>query len=90
MTGPDPLEPDPLEAALDRYARAFPKAGLPFLRGVASPEAQRVAVELLDHAVAKGRPLDHWGSLHESQRCVRQVRTDRDRPTTPPAATPWP
>ena len=34
MTGPDPLEADPLEAALDRYARAFPKAGLPFLRSV--------------------------------------------------------
>jgi hypothetical protein len=30
------------------------------------------------------------GSLHESQCCVRQVRTDRDRPTTPPAAMPWP
>ena len=64
MTGPDPLEADPLEAALDRYARAFPKAGLPFLRGAAAdPEAQRVAVELLDHAVAKGRPLDHWAIM---------------------------
>ena len=51
--------PDPLEAALDRYARAFPRAGLPFLRGVAGPEAPRVAAGLLDRAVAKGRPLDH-------------------------------
>ena len=62
MTGPDPWpneQPDPLEAALGRYARAFPKAGLPFLRGAAGPEARRVAVELLDRAVAKGRPLDH-------------------------------
>ncbi len=36
MTGPNPWQdeqPDALEAALDRYARAFPKAGLPFLRG---------------------------------------------------------
>ena len=49
-----------VEAALDRYARAFPKAGLPFLRGAAGPEAQQMAVELLDRAVAKGRPLDHW------------------------------
>ncbi len=66
MTGLDPLEdgsPDALEAALDRYARAFPKAGLPFLRGAAGPEARRVAVELLDRAVAKGRPLDHWAVM---------------------------
>ena len=66
MTGPDPWRDealDALEAVLDRYARAFPKAGWPFLRGVASPEAQRVAVELLDHAVAKGRPLDHWAIM---------------------------
>ncbi len=58
MTGPDPWPdepPDVLEAALDRYARAFPKAGLPFLRGATGPEAQQVAVELLDRAVAKGR-----------------------------------
>ena len=67
MTHPDPWpdeQPDALEAALDRYARAFPKAGLPFLRGAAGPESQRMAVELLDHAVAKGRPLDHWGVMH--------------------------
>ena len=66
MTGPDPWEdepPDALEAALDRYARAFPKAGLPLLRGAAGPEARRVAVELLDRAVAKGRPLDHWAVM---------------------------
>ncbi len=63
MTGPAPLEADPLEAALDRYARAFPKAGLPFLRGAAGPEAQRVAMEVLDRAVARGRPLDHWGVM---------------------------
>ncbi len=59
MTHLDPLDLDPLEAALDRYARAFPKAGLPFLRGVAGPKARQVAVELLDRAVVKGRPLDH-------------------------------
>jgi hypothetical protein len=63
VTGPDPLEADPLEAALDRYARAFLKAGLPFLRGAAGSEARRVAVELLDRAVAKGRPLDHWAVM---------------------------
>ncbi len=66
MTYPDPWpdeQPDALEAALDRYARAFPKAGLPFLRGAAGPEAQRVAVEVLDRAVARGRPLDHWGVM---------------------------
>ncbi len=69
MTGPDPWPdepPDPLEAALDRYARAFPKAGLPFLRGAAGPEAQRVAVEaveVLDRAVAKARALDHWAIM---------------------------
>ena len=63
MTGPDPLEADALEAALDRYARAFPKAGLPFLRGATGLEAQRVAVELLDRAVAEGRPLDHWAIM---------------------------
>ena len=66
MTGLDPLEdepPDALEAALDRYARAFPKAGVPFLRGAAGPEARRVAVEPLDRAVAKGRPLDHWAVM---------------------------
>ena len=41
MTYPDPWsdeQPDALEAALDRYARAFPKAGLPFLRSAAAPE----------------------------------------------------
>ena len=66
MTRPDPWQdeqPDALEAALDRYARAFPKAGLPFLRGVAGPEAHRVAAELLDRAVARGRPLDHWAIM---------------------------
>ena len=44
MTGPDPWPdepPDPLEAALDRYARAFPKAGLPFLRGAAGRRMAR-------------------------------------------------
>ena len=59
MTGPDPWQdepPDALEAALDRYARAFPKAGLPFLRGAAGPEARQVAVELLDRATEAGRP----------------------------------
>jgi len=66
MTRPDPWEdgpPDALDAALDRHARAFPDAGLPFLRGAAGPEARRVAVELLDSAVAKGRPLDHWAIM---------------------------
>jgi hypothetical protein len=40
MTGPDPWAdepPDALEAAPDRYARAFPEAGLPFLHGAAGP-----------------------------------------------------
>ena len=66
MTGPAPWEdepPDALEAALDRYARAFPKAGLPFLGGAACPEARRVAVELLDRAAEAGRPLDHWAVM---------------------------
>ena len=66
MTRPDPWQdeqPDVLEAALDRYARTFPKAELPFLRGAAGPEARRGAVELLDRAVAKGRPLDHWAVM---------------------------
>ena len=66
MIGPDPRKDEPLdalEAALDRYARAFPKAGLPFLRGVVGPEAQWAAVELLDRAVAKRRPLDHWAIM---------------------------
>ena len=66
MTRPDHWQdeqPDALEAALDRYARAFPKAGLPFLRGAAGPEARRVSVELMDRAVAKGRPLDHWAVM---------------------------
>ncbi len=66
MTGPDPWEdgpPDALEAALDRYAGAFPEAGLPFLRGASGPEARRVAVELLDRASLAGRPLDHWAIM---------------------------
>ena len=66
MTHPDPWsdeQPDALEGALDRYARAFPKAGLPFLRGAAGPEARRVAVEVLDRASQAGRPLDHWAIM---------------------------
>ncbi len=66
MTGPDPWQdepPDDLEAALDRYARAFPKAGLPFLRGAAGLEARRVAVELLSRAAEAGRTLDHWAIM---------------------------
>ena len=62
MTGPAPWQdepPDAPEAALDRHARAYPKAGLPFLRGAAAPEARRVAVELLK-SVALGPVLRMW------------------------------
>ena len=67
MTGLDPREdepPDALEAALDRYARAFPKAGLPFLRGAAGPEARRIAVGVAvrpQHPRVAVRPADRAG-----------------------------
>ncbi len=68
-----------MEAALDRYARAFPKAELPFLHGAAGPEAQRVAVELLDRAVSKGRPLDHWAIMRVLS--PRRLAQERPRPS---------
>ncbi len=48
-------------AAFQRFSRAGLVAGAGDRHLVT--QAQRVAVELLDRAVAKGRPLDHWAVM---------------------------
>ena len=60
-----PDEADPLEAALNRYAAAFPGRELPVLRGIGGAgghggEGLEVAVGMLDRAVATNEPLDPW------------------------------
>jgi hypothetical protein len=60
VADPAPYEPPPLQAALGRYARAFPEAGLPFVLGIHAAEGAVVAVALLDWAVVRGRPLSWW------------------------------
>ncbi len=66
MTHPAPWEsgpPDPLTLATEAYSIAFPRRGLPFLRGIGGAgglggEAVEVAVVMLRRAVATDEPLD--------------------------------
>ena len=48
---------DGLRAAVERYRAAFGADALPCLAAVAEEAAVPVAVALLDHAVAAGRPM---------------------------------
>jgi hypothetical protein len=55
-----PLDrPDPLTLAIEAYSARFPRHGLPFLRPAGSLEGRRLAIRLLNRAVATGRPLRH-------------------------------
>ncbi len=63
MTHPAPWEsgpPDPPTLAIEAYSIAFPRRGLPFLRGAGGlgGEAVEVAVVMLRRAVATDEPLD--------------------------------
>lgn len=51
--------PDTLGPAVDRYRDRFGPAALPHLFGLPG-EGERVAVAMLDYAVATGRPLGGW------------------------------
>ena len=63
-----PNEAGPLEAALDRYAAAFPRQRLPVVHGIGGAgghggEALEVAVGMLHRAVATNEPLDPWAIM---------------------------
>lgn len=51
--------PDSLGAAVDRYRDRFGGEALPHLFGLPG-DGERVAVAMLDYAVATGRPLAGW------------------------------
>ena len=77
-----PDELDPLEAALNRYAAAFPGRELPVLRGIGGAgghggEAIEVAVGMLHRAVATDEPLDPWAIM-----AALRLRRPPDGPRT--------